>query len=60
MYKTLENTYKMYYEGISKKGVHAIGLALSADGENWQRSGDDPVLYPSDLPGEGSGILDIC
>ena len=27
--------YLMFYEGVNKKGVHAIGLATSRDGITW-------------------------
>jgi len=37
----------MWYEGVSKDGVHSIGYATSEDGIAWTPSGDKPVFEPS-------------
>jgi predicted GH43/DUF377 family glycosyl hydrolase len=39
--------YLMFYEAIDEAGRHSIGLAESADGLSWKRSGDRPVFEPS-------------
>lgn len=50
--------YKMYYFGdtdnLSVGG--AIGLAVSADGINWTRHGNQPVLSPG-TPGDWDGLF---
>lgn len=43
--------YKMWYEGISKSGEHAIGIATSLDGENWERVGASPIFNASAVEG---------
>lgn len=43
-----DGTYRMWYEGISKKGVHSIGVATSPDGLQWARSSDKPVFTAND------------
>ena len=40
--------YKMWYEGISEKGVHSIGLAISQDGTVWERVGNQAVFSASE------------
>lgn len=37
----------MVYEGIDKDGVHALGLATSADGVKWERKSNDPIFERS-------------
>ena len=44
--KTEEGHYKMWYEGVSRNGIHSIGLALSTDGIKWHRSGNEPIFQP--------------
>lgn len=39
--------YHMVYEGINKEGVHALGLATSADGVKWERKSNDPIFERS-------------
>lgn len=39
--------YKMWYEGISAVGGHAIGMATSEDGVVWSRHSDVPVFAAS-------------
>ena len=39
--------YHMVYEGINKEGVHALGLATSADGVKWERNSNDPIFERS-------------
>jgi predicted GH43/DUF377 family glycosyl hydrolase len=49
-------TYRMWYEGISKKGVHSIGVATSVDGVQWFRLSNQPVFTAnSDLSAWDSG-----
>ena len=43
-----EKKYTMWYEGVSAEGVHAIGVATSADGVRWEASADAPVFTPSE------------
>eukprot|EP00617_Octactis_speculum_P026771 CAMPEP_0185771412 /NCGR_PEP_ID=MMETSP1174-20130828/64288_1 /TAXON_ID=35687 /ORGANISM="Dictyocha speculum, Strain CCMP1381" /LENGTH=460 /DNA_ID=CAMNT_0028457281 /DNA_START=23 /DNA_END=1405 /DNA_ORIENTATION=- len=51
-----DDTYYMFYEGISAAGRHAIGLATSTNGIQWERAnGGQPVLEPS---ASGSGQWD--
>eukprot|EP01018_Ginkgo_biloba_P011632 Gb_19680 [translate_table: standard] len=33
----IDGQYVMFYEGVNRQGVHAIGLALSDDGIVWQK-----------------------
>ncbi|MBN1190251.1 MAG: hypothetical protein JXA46_10895 [Dehalococcoidales bacterium] len=37
-------TYMMWYSGVGTDGSPAIGLALSFDGENWNKVGNTPVF----------------
>lgn len=37
----------MIYEGVNKEGVHALGLATSADGVEWERVGGKPIFERS-------------
>ena len=39
--------YHMVYEGINKEGVHALGLATSADGVKWERKSNEPIFERS-------------
>lgn len=48
--RTTKGLYHMYYEGISKEGIHSIGLALSKDGRVWERYCDKPVLEAAESP----------
>lgn len=43
-------TFSMYYDATTG-GMEVIGLAYSADGKNWTRYGNDPVLDHGD-PGD--------
>ena len=45
--KLVDGTYRMWYEGISKDGVHSIGIANSVDGLQWERMSDQPVFTAS-------------
>jgi predicted GH43/DUF377 family glycosyl hydrolase len=38
------NSYKLYYSGLSLNGQYSIGLATSSDGINWTKRAN-PVLY---------------
>lgn len=40
----IEEQYVMFYEGVSSKGVHGIGLASSADGITWEK--DEAIHGP--------------
>ena len=42
-----DGTYRMWYEGVSKAGVHSIGCAKSADGFMWERYSDKPIFSAS-------------
>ena len=42
--KVKEGVFRMWYEGISKSGVHSIGLATSSDGVRWERVADEPIF----------------
>ncbi len=33
----IEGQYLMFYEGVNQSGDHSIGLAISADGVNWEK-----------------------
>ena len=39
-----DQNYVMFYEGINKEGIHAIGLASSGDGIHWKREGSSPIF----------------
>ena len=53
-----DGTYRMWYEAISKDGVHSIGIATSTDGFQWVRNSDQPVFTASnDLNAwDGGGV----
>ncbi|KAK4526712.1 hypothetical protein GAYE_SCF27MG4628 [Galdieria yellowstonensis] len=38
----------MFFEAVSKQGIHSIGIATSPDGMNWSRLVDYPILVPGD------------
>lgn len=40
----IEDEYVMFYEGVDRKGVHGIGLAVSSDGVRWKRDTNLPVF----------------
>lgn len=44
---TSVRVYHMIYEGVNKEGVHALGLATSADGVEWERVGGKPIFERS-------------
>lgn len=46
--KTVDGSYRMYFEAISSEGVHSIGLATSRDGYRWEKVGNGPVFAPSE------------
>lgn len=33
----IDGQYLMFYEGVNQSGYHSIGLAISADGINWEK-----------------------
>ena len=33
----IDGQYLMFYEGVNQSGDHSIGLAISADGINWEK-----------------------
>lgn len=37
----------MVYEGVDKEGVHALGLATSTDGVEWERTSNKPIFERS-------------
>ena len=40
--------WRMFYEGVSARNTHAVGLATSVDGLTWERAnGGLPVFEPS-------------
>jgi predicted GH43/DUF377 family glycosyl hydrolase len=39
-----DGSYRMYYEGVSKAGIHSIGLAKSNDGLKWTKASTEPIL----------------
>lgn len=41
------SVYHMVYEGLNSEGVHALGLATSNDGVEWERNGDAPIFERS-------------
>eukprot|EP00904_Undaria_pinnatifida_P003951 jgi/Undpi1/13557/HiC_scaffold_8.g03216.m1 len=43
----LKGVYHMIYEGVNKEGVHALGLATSRDGVEWERVSDKPIFERS-------------
>lgn len=47
--------YLMLYEAVDGAGVHAIGLARSADGVKWEKQAGGPVFSPSAEPGAWDG-----
>lgn len=57
------NDYRMFYEAVSKNGVHSIGLAISRDGLKWERCGEEPVfsrnLDPNSWDHEGVGSPNV-
>lgn len=53
---TTPGGYLMYAEGIDKTGKHSIGLYVSPDGLQWQRTSDKPVLAGSDDDSEWGSI----
>ncbi|EME29248.1 uncharacterized protein Gasu_32600 [Galdieria sulphuraria] len=38
----------MFFEAVSRKGIHSIGIATSQDGLTWSRLVDYPILIPGD------------
>lgn len=38
--------YIMYYDGIASDNGRSVGIATSADGINWEKVGDNPILAP--------------
>lgn len=56
------NTWVMFYEGVAADGRVSIGIATSADGLTWERSGDGPVLEHGgleDWDGHAVGIPSV-
>lgn len=52
----VNNKYYMYYSGRNgNQSTYSIGLAISNDGINWNRSTQNPILIPSHT-WEGSGV----
>lgn len=49
----VDGVYHMVYEGLNSEGVHALGLATSNDGVEWERNGDAPIFERSS-PGSGA------
>lgn len=47
--------YHLWYTGQAK-GHSFIGHAFSRDGENWERTGERPVLFP-ELPWEKAAVM---
>jgi hypothetical protein len=48
------NQFAMFYEAVAKDGRRSIGMAVSKDGMQWQRS-SEPVLTRSTEPGAWDG-----
>jgi hypothetical protein len=42
-----DGTFQLFYQVTTGPDVNAIGEAVSADGINWERLGDGPVLAPT-------------
>ena len=40
----IENEYVMFYEGVDRRGVHGIGLAVSSDGAHWEKHPGGPIF----------------
>jgi len=49
------NNFLLYYYGISRSGEVAIGAASSADGIEWSKNENNPVLIPENS-WEGRGV----
>ncbi len=57
----LDNTYYMYY-GASRQtfAQYRVGLATSADGINWEKYWDNPVLRPSPSGWDNGEVETAC
>ena len=53
-----DGSYRMYYEAISHKQQHSIGVASSKDGITWERLSDQPVFRANEDPTawDGGGV----
>jgi predicted GH43/DUF377 family glycosyl hydrolase len=47
------NDWVMFYRGTKDKNgsIMKLGLATSKDGIDWERSAENPLLKPADIPG---------
>jgi len=53
-----DGSLRMYYEAVSQEGRHSIGMAVSRDGYNWERSGEQPIFAANDdaAAWDGGGV----
>jgi hypothetical protein len=51
-----DGSYKMWYEGLARDGMHSIGLALSSDGIKWDRYGEEPIFSSQENNWDSGGV----